>query len=77
MVPVFEPSILNSHSTKRIIRENVWKFNLKTITMTIMFCHSYVLNIQVLSANNLKISPSIWLIADIWILSINSVHYTI
>ena len=65
MVPIFESLILYSHCTKRIISKNIWKFNLKTITMTIviMFCHSYVLNVQILSTNKLKISSTIWLIA--------------
>ena len=40
MIPVFEPLILNSHSTKRIVCKNVWKLNLETIIMTIIFCHS-------------------------------------
>ena len=74
MVSILELLILNSHCTKWIVRKNVWKFNLETITMTIIFCHSYVLNVQVLGTNNLKISSPIWLIASVWVVSINSVH---
>ena len=74
MTPIFEPLILNSHCTKRIVRKNIWEFNLKTIAMTIMFCHNYVLNVQVLGSNKLKISFPIWVIADVWIVFINSVH---
>ena len=48
MVPILELLILISYSMKWIIRKNVWKLNLETITMTIIFCHSYVLNVQVL-----------------------------
>ena len=77
IIPVFEPLILNSHCTKRIVRKNVWKLNLETITMTIMFCHSYVLDVQILSSNKLKISSPIWLIADVWVVPINSVNYII
>ena len=77
MIPIFETLILNSHCTKRIIRKNIWKLNLETITMTIMFCHSYILNVQVLGTHNLKISSTIWLIAGVWVIFINSVHYTI
>ena len=77
MIPIFEPLILNSHSTKRIVRKNIWEFNLKTITMTIMFQHSYILDVQILSSNTLKISSTIWLIAGVWVVSINSVHYII
>ena len=77
MIPIFEPLILNSHCTKQIVRKNVWKLNLETIIMTIIFCHSYVLNVQVLGTYDLKISFSIWLIAGIWVVSINSVHYII
>ena len=77
MIPIFEPLILNSHCTRRIVRKNVWKLNLETITMTIMFWHSYVLNVQVLGTHDLKISSSIWLIASVWVVSINSVHYII
>ena len=77
VVPIFEPLILNSHCTKWITHKNVWKLNLKTITMTIIFCHSYILNVQILSTHNLKISSSIWLIASVWVLFINSVHYII
>ena len=75
MIPIFEPLILNSHCTKWILCKNVWKLNLETITMTIMFCHSYVLDVQILSSNKLKISSPIWLIADVWVAFINSVHY--
>ena len=75
MIPIFEPLILNSHCTKRIVRKNVCKLNLETITMTaVVFCHSYVLNVQILSSNKLKISSPIWLIAGVWVISINSVH---
>ena len=77
MISIFEPLILNSHCTKQIVRRNVWKLNLETITMTIMFCHSYALNVQVLGSNKLKISSPIWLIAGVWVISINSVHYII
>ena len=54
MIPIFEPLILNFHCTKWIVRKNVWKLNLETITMTIMFCHSYTLDVQILSSNNRK-----------------------
>ena len=77
MVPILELLILNSHCTKQIVRKNVWKLNLETIAMTIMFCHSYVLNVQVLGTNNLKISSPIWPIASVQVVSINSVHYII
>ena len=54
MIPIFEPLILNSHCTKRIVRKNVWKLNLETITMTaIVFCHSYILDVQIFSSNKL------------------------
>ena len=75
MVPVFEPLILNSDSTKRIMSKDVWEFNLKTIAMTILFRHSYILDVQILSNNKLRISPLIWLIAGVWVVFINSVHY--
>ena len=65
MIPIFEPLILNSHCTKRIVHKNVWEFNLKTIAMTIMFQHSYILDVQILSSNKLKISSTIWLIAGV------------
>ena len=29
MIPIFEPSILNSHCIKRIVCKNVWEFKLK------------------------------------------------
>ena len=77
MIPIFEPLILNSHCTKRIVRKNVWKLNLETITMTIMFCHSYILDVQILSTNKLKISTPIWGIAGTGVVFINSVHYII
>ena len=77
MIPIFEPLILNSHCTKWTVHKNVWKLNLETITMAIMFCHSYVLNVQVLGTHDLKISSSIWLIASISVVFINSVHYII
>ena len=42
MAPIFEPLILNSHCTKQIVRKNVWKLNLETITMTaVVFCQLY------------------------------------
>ena len=69
MIPIFETLILNSHCTKQIVCKNVWKLNLETITMTIIFCHSYVLNVKVLGSNKLKISSTIWLIAGIWVVS--------
>ena len=53
MIPIFEPLILNSHLTKWIVRKNVWKLNLETITMTIIFCHSYILDVQIFSSNKL------------------------
>ena len=74
MIPIFELSILNSHCTEWIIGKNVWKLNLKTIAMAIMFPHSYILDVQILSTNKLKISSCIWLIRNIRIVSINSVH---
>ena len=77
VISILELLILNSHCTKWIVCNNVWKLNLETITMTIIFCHSYVLNVQVLGTHDLKISSSIWLIADIWVVFINSVHYII
>ena len=77
MIPIFEPLILNSHCTKRIVRKNVWKLNLETITVTIMFCHSYILDVQIFSTHNLEISSSIWLIAGFWVVFINSIHYII
>ena len=77
MVPILELLILNSYSTKWIIRKNVWKLNLETITMTIIFCHSYALNVQVFGTNNLKISSPIWLLASVRVVSINSGHYII
>ena len=48
--------ILNSHFSKWIIRKNVWKFNLKTIAMIIMFRYSYILDVQILITHKLKIS---------------------
>ena len=60
MVPIFEPLILYSHCAKQIIGKNVWKFNLKTITMTVVFSHSYVLNVQIFSTHNLKVGSPIW-----------------
>ena len=45
--------------------------------MTVVFCHSYILDVQILSAHNLKISTHIWLIAGVWVVFINSVHYVI
>ena len=73
MIPIFEPLILNSHCTKQIVPKNVWKLNLETI----MFCHSYILHVQIFSTHNLEISSSIWLIAGFWVVFINSVHYNI
>ena len=58
MIPILEPLILNSHTNKRIVRKNVWKLHLETITMTIMFCHSYILDVQIFSRK-------IWLIVAI------------
>ena len=77
MIPILEPLILNSHCTKRIVRKNVWKLNLETITMTTIFCHSYILNVQILSGNKLKISSPVWLIAGTGVVFINSVNYII
>ena len=74
MIPIFEPLILNSHCTKQIVCKNVWKLNMETITMTIIFCHSYVLNVQIFGTHDLKMSSPIWLIAGVWVISINSVH---
>ena len=45
--------------------------------MTIIFCHSYVLNVQIFSSNKLQIYSPIWLIASVRVVSINSVHYII
>ena len=73
MVPINKSLILNSHCTKWIICRNVWKFNLKTI----MFRHSYILDVQILSTNKLKISSLIWLIGGVGVVFINSVHYII
>ena len=39
MIPVYKSLILNSHFTKWINVKNVWKFNLKTIAMIIMYRH--------------------------------------
>ena len=33
-----------------IICKNIWKFNLKTIAMIIIFCHNYILDVQILSS---------------------------
>ena len=44
---------------------------------TVVFCHSYILDLQIFSSNKLKISSPIWLIAGVWVISINSVHYII
>ena len=73
MVPINKSLILNSHCTKWIIRKNVWKFNLKTI----VFRHSYILDVQIFSTNKLKISSLIWLIGGVGVVFINSVHYII
>ena len=70
MVSINKSLILNSHRTKWIIRKNVWQFNLKTI----MLQHSYILDVQILSTNELKISSSIWLLKRIRIVFINSIH---
>ena len=43
----------------------------------VVFCHSYILDVQILGSNKLKISSSIWLIASIWVVFINSVPYII
>ena len=77
MISILEPLILNSHCTKQIVRKNIWKLNLETITMTIIFCHSYILDVQILSGNELKISSPIWPIVGVWVVFINSVHYII
>ena len=54
VIPIFEPLILNSHCTKQIVHKNVWKLNLETITMTaVVFCHSYILDVQIFSSNKL------------------------
>ena len=54
MIPIFEPFILKSHCSKRIVRKNVWKLHLETITMTtVVFCHSYILDVQIFSSNKL------------------------
>ena len=42
-----------------------------------MFCHSYILDVQIFSSNKLRISSPIWLIAGVWVAFINSVHYII
>ena len=64
MIPILEPLILNSHCTKQIVRKNVWKLNLETINnlrlVTLVFRHSYILDVQILSGNKLKISSPIW-----------------
>ena len=39
-----------------------------------MLQHSYILDVQILSTNELKISSPIWLIKHIRIVFINSVH---
>ena len=39
-----------------------------------MFGHSYILDLQILSTNELKISSPIWLIKHIRIVFINSIH---
>ena len=78
VVPIFEPLILNPHSTKRIVCKNVWKLNLESTTMiSVVFCHSYILDVQIFSSNKLKISSSIWIIDSIWVVFINSVPYII
>ena len=69
MVPINKSLILNSHSTKWIICKNVWKCDLKTV----MFRHSYILGVQILSTNKLKISSLIWLIGGVRVVFINSV----
>ena len=77
MVPSNKSLILNSYCTKWIVCKNVWKFNLKTIAMTIVLCDSYALNVQILSTHQLKISSLIWLIGIIGIVFINSIHICI
>ena len=77
MVPILEFLILYSHCIIQIMSEDVWEFNLKTISMTIMFHHSYILYVQILSSNKLRISSPIWLIAGFWVVFVNSVHYII
>ena len=43
----------------------------------VVFCHSYILDVQIFSTNDLKISSSIWFIASVRVVSINSVYYII
>ena len=74
MIPIFEPLILNSHYTKQIVCKNVWKLNLETIAMTIVFCHNYILDVQIFSSNKLEISSPVWFIDSVWVVFINSVH---
>ena len=77
MVPIPEFLILCSHCIIRIMSKDVWEFNFKTIAMTIMFRHSYILDVEILSSNKLRISSPIWLIEGVWVVSINSVYYII
>ena len=56
IVLIFKSLILNSNCTKRIMSKDVWEFNLKTMAMTVMFRHSYILDVQLLSSNKLRIS---------------------
>ena len=42
--------------------------------MIIMFQYSYILDVQILSTNKLKIPFLIWHIRNIRIISINSIH---
>ena len=77
MVPIPEFLILCSHCIIQIMRKDVWEFIFKTIAMTIMFRHSYILDVEILSSNKLRISSPIWLIEGVWVVSINSVYYII
>ena len=64
MIPINKILILNSHCFKWIIRKNVWKFNLETIAMIIMFWYSYILDVQILSTHKLKVSSTFGLKID-------------
>ena len=68
MISINKFLILNSYFSIHIIRENVWKFNLKTIARIIMFQYSYILDVQIFSTRKLKISSLIWLIKRIRII---------
>ena len=60
MVSINKSLILNSHRTKWIIRKNVWQFNLKTI----MLQHSYILDVQILSTNEILIEHLSFMLHD-------------